>query len=394
MSKITNNKRQIYTLGMFDILENGQSLVMANAASKKIWELYKFMLTHREQIFTPEALLDQLWMSESYNDPRGTLRRQMHRLRQALGESADEACTIEFSNGYYRWSAEDNSFEIDVDQFEKKVSDAVSYEKEGDLDNAIKAYLSAIELYKGDYLPDLVENHWVFSVRYHYRRVYLKSVLGAVALLMKDNNYDEILSICSKAMKIDVYEEPFHIYYMEALASKGDYKQALEHYEHITGFFYREMGIKPSDDFKTLYKKLLQNNKGGSIDDVLSENEQIENAFYCESEVFKSIFELERRRCERSGDPFTVGILEVPKGTFGKESEWLLSLKQYLMRTLRKGDALTQWSVNQLAILLPGVDASLFEKVMTRVLSNFDVETKVEIVQVSEKLPVERKVHM
>lgn len=394
MSEITSYKRQIYTLGKFDILENGQSLVMANAASKKIWELYKFMLTHRDQIFTPEALLDQLWVSESYNDPRGTLRRQMHRLRQALDESADDACTIVFSNGYYRWSDEAETYEIDADLFERNVNAALNHETEGNVEAALNAYLNAIELYKGDYLPDLIDNHWVFSVRYHYRRVYLKAVIGAVKLLRQLNNFDAIISICNRAMKIDVYEEPFHIYYMEALASKGDFKQALEHYEHITGFFYREMGIKPSEDFKVLYKKLLQNNKGGSISDVLMEDEAIENAFYCEVEVFKSIFELERRRCERSGDPFTVGVLEVPKGRFAAESQWLLPLKQYLMNTLRKGDALTQWSAHQLAVLLPGVDAPLFEKVITRVLSHFDESVKVEITQVSEKLPVERKAHI
>ena len=66
----------IHTLGRFDVIKDGHSLVMSSSGSKKIWELYKFMLTHRDRAFTPETLMDQLWVSESYSDPRSTLRRQ------------------------------------------------------------------------------------------------------------------------------------------------------------------------------------------------------------------------------------------------------------------------------------------------------------------------------
>lgn len=94
----------VYTLGRFDVIKDGCSLIMNSAGSKKIWELFKFMLTYRDRSFTPESLMDQLWVSEEYSDPRSTLRKQMHRLRKALGEdSSDEnENTILFNNGYYR----------------------------------------------------------------------------------------------------------------------------------------------------------------------------------------------------------------------------------------------------------------------------------------------------
>ena len=55
----------VYTLGKFDVIKDDNSLMMSSAGSKKIWELYKFMLTHRDRAFTPETLMDQLWVSES-----------------------------------------------------------------------------------------------------------------------------------------------------------------------------------------------------------------------------------------------------------------------------------------------------------------------------------------
>ena len=134
----------IYTLGRFDVIKEDISLVMSSSGSKKIWELYKFMLTYRDRAFTPEALMDQLWVSESYSDPRSTLRRQMHRLRQALLEDRSEDCekTLLFSNGYYRWNHQ-IPIALDTERFE-------DYAEEGDRlktsapEAALEAYRSAL----------------------------------------------------------------------------------------------------------------------------------------------------------------------------------------------------------------------------------------------------------
>lgn len=376
----------IHTLGTFDIVDHELSLVRENAGSKKIWELFKFLLSHKDQTFTPEALVDHLWVSESYSDPRSTLRRQMHRLRQALHEASDEATTILFESGYYRWNT-DKCYEIDAEVFESYVQKAEVAQAQGDMEKAYTYFLEALELYKGDYLPDCVDQHWVFSIRYHYKRIYLKAVMGAVELLKSLGDHEKIVSICQKAMKIDIYEEPFHIYYMEALAQRGDFKQALEHYEHITGFYYREMGIKPTEELKKIYKSLLQSNKGENVIEVLQTEEPIENAFYCEAEVFKSIYELQKRRSQRSGEGFSVGVLELPKGKYGQPSPHLSELKKHLLEHLRKGDTLSQWSLNQVVLLLPSVNSNLFEKVLSRVMSHFPYGDEVSILQISETLP-------
>lgn len=388
-------ERIIYTLGAFDVLESGISLVRKSAGSKKIWELFKFMLSHKEQTFTPEALIDHLWVSEAYNDPRSTLRRQMHRLRQALNETADDEATILFESGYYKWNS-NKPYCLDVQIFEQLVQDAVTANSKGDNELALKLYLEAIALYKGDYLPDCMDQHWVFPIRYHYKRIFLRTVIGAIELLKTLHRYDEIVDICQKAMKLDIYEEPFHIHYMEALAYKESFKQALEHYEYITGFYYRELGIKPSNELKAVYKKLLQTNTGEVETAQLEKDTLVENAFFCETEVFKSIYELQRRRSERSNEAFSLGILAVPES----KGDMLLShLRDHLMTHLRKGDVLSYWGKYQLVLLLPSVDAKLFEKVISRVLSLYPHSSGVEIVQVSETLPnvsssgvVERKI--
>ena len=380
---------KIYTLGKFDVLKDGESLVLSSSGSKKIWELYKFMLTHRDRSFTPESLTDQLWVSESYNDPRSTLRRQMHRLRQSLLEEDEKTPykTLLFNNGYYKWN-DKLSVDVDADRFETYVKNGDSL-KATSPKMALDAYLDALSLYSGDYLPDCFDQHWVFSIRNHYRRLYLKTVLNAVELLKNEKAYDQIIRICQKAIQIDIYEEPFHLSLMDAMMHKGEQKLALEHYEYITGFYYHEMGLKPSPELRSLYKKLLQTNtpiqSDGNLYDALEAELIMDNAFYCEPSVFKSIYELERRRSQRSGASFSIGVLNVtPISGYTQSQEELRIdyLKQHLKEKLRKGDTFTLWNDTQFIVLLPGVDTTLMEKVLRRILQTFPMNDAIVINQI------------
>ena len=381
----------IKTLGKFDVSKNGESLVNSSAGSKKIWELYKFMLTHRDRVFTPESLMDQLWVTESYSDPRSTLRRQMHRLRQALVENTDSELTktLIFSNGYYKWNDQIH-FEIDVENFEYLIKNGEAL-MQNSPSLALQSFLKAIHLYTGDYLPDCVDQHWVFSIRNHYRRLYLKTVLNAIELLKAQREYEEIISLCRRAIVIDIYEESFHLSLMDALMHKGEQKEALEHYEYITGFYYTEMGLKPSVSMKSLYKKLLQTHQPvkseSSLYEVLESDLIMENAFYCEPDTFKSIYELERRRSQRSGVSFSIGVVSAKKisGYSQPQEDLRIShLKQHLMYHLRKGDTFTQWNDSQFIALLPGVDSNLMNKVLSRVLTSFPNNDQIAITQIKE----------
>ncbi len=384
----------IRTLGRFDVIKDGQSLVLSSSGSKKIWELYKFMLAHREMSFTPEALMDQLWVSEEYSDLRSTLRRQMHRLRRTLFEEEckEHERTLLFSNGYYRWN-DKVSVHLDADSFEDLIKHGDGL-KETAPQNALEVYQTALNLYHGDYLPDCVDQHWVFSIRNHLRRLFLRTVLNVIELLKGKGAYDEILPLCQKAIKIDVYEEAFHLSMMDALLNRGDQKQALEHYEYITGFYYREMGVKPSEEMRGIYKRMLKTQTTVQVDDNLYEalesNVSMENAFYCEPEVFKSIYELEKRRSQRSGASFSIGVITAVSQRGDTPSQEELRKKQLqlkLMERLRKGDSLTRWNENQFVVLLPGVDGPLLENVLHRVLDLDADPGKVVIEQITHLTP-------
>ena len=388
-----SNILNVYTLGRFEVVRDGCSLIMNSAGLKKVWELYKFMLTHKDRSFTPESLMDQLWVSEEYSDPRSTLRKQMYRLRKALGEDTAEENnkTILFTNGYYRWN-EQVSIKMDAEIFESYVKNGDD-QKEKSPEAALQSYKDALNLYVGDYLPECTNQYWVYTARNHYRRLYIKTVMNMIELLKAREAYDEILELCQKAIQIDVYEEVFHINLLEAFMVSGEFRQAFEHYEYITGFYEREMGISPSDEMRAVYKRLLASQSRAKVEsnfcDVLEKDICYDNAFYCEPEVFKSIYELERRRSQRQNTCFSVGIITVNpiKGyTYSQNELRMNKIKQLLLQHLRKGDILTCWNYRQFAVLLPGVNDELTEKVLKRIINPEKEDSTIVINQV-DKLP-------
>lgn len=401
---------RINTLGRFDLEKGEQSLYAQTNHAKKIWELFAFLFTYRGKSFTPEALVDQLWLGESYQDPRATLRRQMHRMRKLLNETTlDSDQFILFSNGSYRWNPQ-ISVDVDVDVFESLIKQGEAHLNKSNYDPlaALKPFEQAIDLYKGDYLPDFTDQHWVFSVRHQYRRLYLKAVDYALQLQKSLNLSEAMIETASKAVQIDIYEEHFHHVYLDALLGQGNTKEALVHYEYITRFYYQEMGVSPSPQLKQLYKRLLAqqasqdencNNTSGqsnakspreSAPDIpsdqilesLEEEGPIQNAYCCNPTVFKSLYELERRRSYRSGQQFSVAVLNMLSrrdDTIAQSTMRNVYFKNHLAERLRLGDTFAQWGIHQYVVLLPGVDESLVYSVVERVLSEYEDKQRISI---------------
>jgi len=366
------DRYKIQTFGCFDVKKNDCSLVEKATGSKKIWELLKFMLTFKEKSFTPEFIMDHLWLDENYSDPRSTLRKQMHRLRQALECETLDTSMVLYTNGLYRWN-EAQDIEVDAIMFEVKIQEGDRIKDTHPM-MALRLYLEAIELYKGDYLMECYHQHWTFPIRNHYRRLYLNTVQNAILIMKACGNQSDIIALCTKAIEIDIYEEVFHIKLMEAFIDINDYRSAFNHYQYITDFLKNEMGVGPSIAMRDLYKRLLTIQAtvlDDSIYDLLNDKSVMENAFYCEPTVFKSIYELEKRRIERSGGNFSVGILNIKadiKDTLSQQDLRIKHLIGQLMVKLRKGDTVTHWSNNQLVVLLTDVNDETMNEILGRIL--------------------------
>jgi len=64
---------QITTLGNFTVISNGINLTEKYSNLLKLWELFKYFITFRDELILPEKIINYLWPKAEYTDPKRTL---------------------------------------------------------------------------------------------------------------------------------------------------------------------------------------------------------------------------------------------------------------------------------------------------------------------------------
>ncbi len=376
---------RIYTLGQFQIQCSSKQLPCTAGQSQRTWELFLFLLSNRGRQLSWEIILDTLWPEADYINPKATLRMQVHRVRNLIAKEmpGGETCLqLISSNGCYRLDAGPGCW-VDVEKFEKLTREAFQASR-NEMPEAIDMYREAVRLYQGDYLPNISSNRWLLPFRNYFRNLYIKNVLQLIGLLKDRHMYPEIIELCEQVFLVESLEEDIHLHYIEALLEKGKTSKARLHYENTTALLYSEAGVKPSAAMKEVYRQIKSDSEMieldlGYIQESLKERQEINEAYFCQPEIFRQFYKLHLRWMEREFQPACIGLVSLTGPDFrlppaASLKETMACLKQIIANSLRRGDIVTQWNEAQFIFLLPGVSFQGGEKVLRRIESRFQLE--------------------
>ncbi|QGU00280.1 hypothetical protein SYNTR_1686 [Candidatus Syntrophocurvum alkaliphilum] len=384
----TINPLVIKTFGKFEISRGTQVYSQSHTRSYKMWELLKYIITYRDRILLPEAIMDTLWPEEEYTDSKHALRTLVYRLRNILDmEELKQFTCIKFNQGGYCWNKESN-YELDTEEFERLLNEANS-EEINNPTGSIHKYTQALELYKGDYLAENLYQEWVIPIRHYYLRRYLEGSKRLLNLLKKEKQYTNIISTCEKALEIDYYDESIHLFFLDALVKDGRIKQAEQHYQNMSKSFYKELGVKPSVEMQNIkgYLNGETNNTELRLLDIEKrlneEKEKSIGAFLCDIDIFNYLYKLECRRSERNESKAILVALSLTDLKYQgrnneKMKEILGYLQELLVKNLRKGDTVTCWNDRQCLLILNSLNEKQAENVLKRIDKVFKTKSSEE----------------
>lgn len=367
----------INKLGGFSIQYGDVTISEQKKQSKKMWRLLEFLIVNRKREISQNEIFESLWGEENLINPAAALKTLIFRVRKLLEELNYKDGDLIVHNGEsYAWNNETKVL-VDVDLFEElynKSSYQTGTEKK-DL------YLEIINLYRGDFLPKSSFEHWVIPIKSYYHSLYLTIVHKIIKLLEQEREFILIIEICQKAIKIDQFDDKIHYAMIEALSNFGYEKQALEHYNYTMDLLYNQLGVTPSNQFKTLYKELFKSNNSVEsnlevIADNLKEVNEEGGAFYCEYEFFKDIYRLETRGLQRNENSVLICLLTLY--TFEGKSlgskvltksmdELFLSIQN----SLRQVDVYSRYSNCQYIIMIPHITNENGNMIMERIKKRF-----------------------
>ena len=381
----------VNTLGKFQMTDGMTVVDDEQLRSPMLSKLFMYMLLYREKTLTTDDISTAIWQEEEIDNPAGALKNLMYRLRKTLTSFFGEEEFILTNRGSYRWNP-DVKVILDIEKFEKLINEAKA---ENVYEDAIIKYEQAISIYQGDFLPQLLDMHWILTLNTYYHSLFLSCAKGLADLYAKTEQYEKLDKLCSNALKYENGDEQLFCYQIEARMRCGKISLALESYEKAREIMEKELGIRKTTILNKVYEELLAMSKGQSAYSMNEVREDIveeepEGVFFCGYPIFKEIYHLEARKSTRAKESEYLLLLTI---TGKKEDTAELAqfrtkqamngMEKTIKDSLRVGDVAAKYSDTQFIILLPSTTEELALLVANRLISKlFDLDSKYKNVNV------------
>ncbi len=367
-------------MGSFSIDVNGEAYDTLATKSRKGVSLIEYLILHRGKPVSTQRLMRELWSERRSENPESAMKTMVSRTRNMLNQiHPGLGLSIASVQGAYRWEEMPG---VTVDVLEifrifEELAQGPSFERRAVLtEQLLKVYKG--DLYDtGDCLSGISQVNW-------FHREYLEAVYRYLEDLSKAEEYNRMSNVCRTALKVDDLDEQLHIELMRAMVNLNRASEAINEYKKMAKQTKRYFDAEPSEDIRSYYEEISKDNQTIQFNLDVIRNELAEKEgerfgpFFCDYRSFKEIYNIEMRNLERLGSTMFLGIIMIG-GQGAKESSvsresGMAGLMEILRKNLRKGDIVTRFSDNIVAMLLPTVNYSTGGMVMDRIEELFRKE--------------------
>ncbi len=147
---------------------------------------------------------------------------------------------------------------MDAEAFSSLIQAAES-QLDSNPEAALQQLESALELYKGDYLPDARYESWAAVEREHLAVQFLQSADHLCGLFLRFGRLEECVSLAHRILAEDPCWERAYRHLMHAFARLGDHGQVARTYRRCVQTLEAELLVTPAEETTALYHTLTGN---------------------------------------------------------------------------------------------------------------------------------------
>ncbi len=373
---------QVQMFSGFTLTFGGKSVIggIKSRESQFIY-LMQLVLHYRKTGVSRELLEEVLFGDRDVGDVRHALRSIVYNAKKKLRTfGLPDVNYIEQRNGMYFWTEQIPVVE-DAEDFERLYREAG---EEEDRDSRMGRYLEACYCYTGEFLPVHGGMLWVMQEAKKYRGMFCECVEKAAELLKESGSFLQMEELGVYAAKINPLSN-YEIIAMEALVNQGRYEDARRLYDNTADLYFREQGLRPSEQMMMLFRKLGERmeHRHGALDDIqekLTESENsIPGGYLCSYPVFQGIYRMVGRMMERGGQSVYLMLCTVVDGK-GNPLEDTEILEEFtgrlgdaILNSVRRSDAVTRYGRGEYLVLLVNTTREDCDKIQKRINYRFMV---------------------
>ena len=246
---------RIRTFGGFQLYRGKEKVDEDEWKRSKSRELLYILLIHYGKTLSREKLYNYLWpdkVDKSAKQNFYVTFGSLNKILEPTRISQQQPCFIESNNSYYGMTREITYF-YDVAQFEGFIYKG---ENSDDKNIRIKYFLEAINIYQGNFLPEVLGLEWVDEERERLRAKFIKIASVIMDYHHQKGDYHSCIDIADKIQMIDPYVDDLYLYKMKSYNQLGKRGLLVKTYRECNNIFQKELGIKPNPTIENFYQQI------------------------------------------------------------------------------------------------------------------------------------------
>jgi ATP/maltotriose-dependent transcriptional regulator MalT/DNA-binding SARP family transcriptional activator len=245
---------KIYTLGRFVIHKDGNPLPTHRKAQQRPLDMLKVLVALGGRGIREEEISDILWPEADGDAAHMSVTATLHRLRQLLGRED----AIRLSEG--RLTLNERICWVDLWAFERYLEEADLQWRDGFSERATVLTEKALELYRGPFLGQEMEQPWTMAMSERTRSKFLRGVRTLSDYWCQTNQWEKARECYQKGLDVDDLAEELCRGLMNCYQNLGLKAEALSFYRRFEKRLKTVLEIEPSPKTKALHDALLATN--------------------------------------------------------------------------------------------------------------------------------------
>lgn len=238
-------------LGPLEVVHKGRPVAVAGREGA----LLALLLLSPNQTVPSERLAEELWPGGSPNAAAQSVRATVSRLRKALRAAGGDDVVATRPAGYVVHVDPDA---LDAARFEALRAEASSQAAHGDCATAARILRSALALWRGPPLAELLDSPVGRGAATRLEEARLAAIEACVDAELACGRHAEIVGELEAITRSHPMSERFWAQRMVALYRSGRQAEAVRAYQELRRFLGEELGIEPSEDLRRLERAILR----------------------------------------------------------------------------------------------------------------------------------------